>query len=207
MGRFGGVTNPQESGNCMAGRYEVIGANELVVHGNDDLDDLLGAYELIGARGRPSTARQSMARGRAGGGGGASLAQQIVNRNSVAVREREPTKTRRQYIPMNSTGTVAAAASAVLNTQPQALAFRPERIVVPATIAPDFTIDSIFCGIKPQFVATGSVSAETFTQDARDCEMHMDTVTTSQNFTLNITNQSGAARQFRATVFGSMVDD
>lgn len=115
-------------------------------------------------------------------------------------------KNRYHYLPVNSVGTVAAGASQVCSTQPQALAFRPARIMVPASIAPDFTIDSIFCGIKPQFVATGSISAETFTQDARGCDMIMDVVTTSQNFTLNVTNQSGAARQFRATVFGDSAD-
>lgn len=188
-------------------QYELIGANELMVSG-PDLEDLLGAYELIGrARGnspahRPYGARPP--RGYSPSRGGA--AQHIANASTV-VAEKSPTKSRRHYIPMNSNGTVAANASASISTQPQALAFRPERIVVPASIAPDFTIDSVFCGIKPQFVATGSIAAETFTQDARDVDMHMDTVNTSQNFTLNVTNQSGAARQFRATVFGVTADD
>lgn len=192
------------------GHLELVGADTLV--SGPDLDDLLGAYELIGAaRGRSPFAGLAgrSARGRAPAGRGyaqQAIAHKIADSGTV-VREKEPTKTRRHYIPMNSNGTVAAAAAAVVSTQPQALAFRPERIVVPASIAPDFTIDSIFCGIKPQFVATGAIAAETFTQDARDVEMHMDTVNTSQNFTLNVTNQSGAARQFRATVFGTVADD
>lgn len=121
-------------------------------------------------------------------------------------RDESGLKNRYHYLPVNSVGTVAANSSQVCSTQPQSFAFRPARILVPASIAPDFTIDSIFCGIKPQFVATGSISAETFTQDARGCDMLMDMVTTSQNFTLNVTNQSGAARQFRATVFGDSAD-
>lgn len=184
-------------------RFELVGANDLMVSG-PDLDDLLGAYELIGrARGNSPAHRPYGARP----AGRRNSAQQHIMNASTLVQEKQPTKSRRHYIPMNSNGTVAAAASAPISTQPQALAFRPERIVVPASIAPDFTIDSVFCGIKPQFVATGSIAAETFTQDARDVDMHMDTVNTSQNFTLNVTNQSGAARQFRATVFGVTADD
>lgn len=125
----------------------------------------------------------------------------------AAVVDRAPSKTRRFPMPVNSVGTVAAGASQVCSTQPQTIAFRPSRIIVPSSIAPDFTIDTIFCGIKPQFVATGSFAAETWTQDARDVEMLMDTVNTSQNFTLGVTNQSGAARQFRATVIGVSADD
>lgn len=151
------------------------------------IEDLLGAYELTGARRK---------RGHA-----------PAHHGHPDVRMKEPRKIRYHYIPMNSNGTVAAAAQAVVNTQPQNLAFKPRRIVVPASIAPDFTIDAIFCGITPQFVASGSIAAETFTQDAWQTEMDMDTVNTSQNFTLNITNQSGAARQFRATVFGKTALD
>lgn len=192
------------------------------------LSDIIGAYELVGA----PLIRDHRAMGNAGGGLLGSFrpvarpafmtaqhapAPAPMQYQSPApftppgtgaqVVDRGPTKTRFTYLPVNSVATVAAGASETCSTQPQALAFRPQRILVPASIAPDFTIDSIFCGIKPQFVATGSIAAETFTQDARGVEMLMDTVTTSQNFTLNVTNQSGAARKFRATVFGDNADD
>jgi hypothetical protein len=173
---------------------DIIGAVELMnpgerVAGSHDgggLGDLLGAYELSGKHHHKHHPQ---------------------HHGGHEVREKEPRKLRYHYIPMNSTGTVAAAAAAVVNTQPQNLAFKPRRIVVPASIAPDFTIDAIYCGITPQFVASGSIAAETFTQDAWQTEMDMDTVNTSQNFTLNVTNQSGAARQFRATVFGKTALD
>lgn len=198
-------------------RMELVGAREL---GGQRLRDILGAYELVGAGWspamgmapnyappRPAYAPRAPLAGNWAYAPHLTPPQQVGYSQQTGVVSKEPTKVRRHYIPMNSNGTVAAAAAASISTQPQALAFRPERIVVPASIAPDFTIDSIFCGIKPQFVATGSIAAETFTQDARDVEMHMDTVNTSQNFTLNVTNQSGAARQFRATVFGVTADD
>lgn len=189
----------------MAGRYELVGANELMVAG-PDLEDLLGAYELIGRARGNSPAHRPYGAGPTRHGRATNAAARVAQ-NSTVVQEKEPTKSRRHYLPMNSNGTVASLASSPISTQPQTLAFRPERVVVPASIAPDFTIDSIFCGIKPQFVATGAIAAETFTQDARDVDMHMDTVNTSQNFTLNVTNQSGAPRQFRATVFGITADD
>lgn len=199
-------------------RLELVGRQEL---GGNQLRDLLAGYELVGRM--PSYGyRPPMPAPYYGGAPmprppmgspwlhaqGLPAPHPVGYSQSTGVVEREPTKVRRHYIPMNSNGTLApGSGSTPISTQPQALAFRPDRIVVPASIAPDFTIDSIFCGIKPQFVATGSIAAETFTQDARDVDLHMDTVNTSQNFTLNVTNQSGATRQFRATVFGVTADD
>lgn len=187
--------------------------------------DITGAYELVGNFGLPTPYGYGAAAPRglpAWGHGlpawgqqgqrwavapGLAMPQQVGYSQQYGVAQRAPSTVRRHYLPMASVGAVNANTSAVAQTQPQALAFRPDRIIVPASIAPDFTIDAIYCGIKPQFVAAGSIPAETFTQDAVGVDLHMDTVNTSQNFTLNVTNQSGASRQFRATVLGITADD
>lgn len=182
-------------------QYEILGADELAMIGDDDigaenLDDVLSGYELIGARKRAAMQRRAPAR----------PAQRPMPRpGQVTVRETQPSKAGRLYLPMKSVSTVAAAASETITGRPQSVAFKPQRIVVPATVAPDFTIDSIVVGVKPQGVQTGSVSAETFVADAVDCEMDMDTVQGGLDFVLAVTNISGAARTFRATVYGRSI--
>lgn len=186
-------------------RLEIIGREELVMggYGDDDLEEILGAYELVGRKRRGA---QHPAAYRGGGNPMQMAAAMKMANAGVIVKEKEPTKARRLYLPMASNGTVAANASATITARPQAIAFKPQKIVVPASIAPDFTIDSVLVGVKPQAVQSGSAPAEAFVQNAVDTEMDMDTVQTSQDFVLTVTNQSGAARQFRATVFGRSAD-
>lgn len=177
--------------------YELVGAEE-VMFGSDELDEVLGAYDLIGAR------RAAAARGR-----GPSpmrrmapaAAQMAVARNAVVVREREPSKSRRLYLPLGATS-VASLATGTITSRPQSIAFKPQRLVIPATIAPDFTIDSILVGVQPQAVQTGSAPAEAFVANAVDCQLDCDTVQTSQDLVVVATNISGATRTFRGTFFG-----
>lgn len=185
------------------GNYELIGAEELIYGDTDDLGDVLGAYELIGRR---AAARgQSPMRGRgASPQMRATMAQAAAMKMAnagVVVKTQEPTKARRLYLPLGATS-VAAAASSNVTARPQSIAFKPERLVVPATIAPDFTIDSILVGVTPQSVQTGSAPAEAFVANAVDCYLDCDTVQTSQDFVIGVTNISGATRTFRGAVFG-----
>ena len=177
-------------------RLELIGQEDLVY---GDLDDVLGAYELIGRR-----AGQPMSKARSSALQAAAVAK--MANAGVVVKSQEPTKARRLYLPMNSDGAVAAGASQDITGRSQAIAFKPQKVVVPASIAPDFTIDQILVGVKPQAVQTGSASAETFVADAFDVEMDMDTLQTSQDFVISVTNISGAPRVFRATVYGRSAD-
>lgn len=176
-------------------RLELVGQEDLVY---GDLEDVLGAYELIGRRaGKPSAMRSSALQAAAV----AKMAQA-----GLVVKETQPTKARRLYLPMSSPAPIAPGASFDITGRSQAIAFKPQKVVVPASIAPDFTIDQILVGVKPQAVQTGSASAETFVADAFDVEMDMDTLQTSQDFVISVTNISGAARTFRATVYGRSAD-
>lgn len=181
------------------GQYDLIGTDDLM-YGADDLDAVLGAYDLIGAQ------RAAMARQMRGGGSPQAArrnaaAQAAVARNSVVLREREPTKSRRLYLPLGATS-IASLASSNITASPQSIAFKPERLVIPATIAPDFTVDNILVGVTPQSVQIGSAPAEAFVANAVDCQLDCDTVQTSMNFVVAVTNISGATRTFRGAVFG-----
>jgi hypothetical protein len=191
----------QESKNM----YELVSGDELMdLVSGDEVDALLGADWLeIGA--------QRRGRGRAGQGAAlqrAAVAQAIANKramNGAVLKRQEPTKSRRVPLGLNSTGTVAAGANANITARPQSMAFKPERIVVPLSIAPDFTIQDIKVGNQSQPVASGDLAAEAFVQTAFDCQADFDTCQTSQDFVMSVTNISGAARQFRAVIWGRSV--
>jgi hypothetical protein len=176
--------------------YDLIGSQELF-SGADDLDDVLGAYDIVGrqavARGgrRPLAARPAA---------NAAMAA-AMGRNAVILKERDATRSRRQYLPLGAT-VILSLASGTVTARPQSIAFKPERLVIPATIAPDFTIDQILVGVMPQAVQTGSAPAEAFVANAVDTQLDCDTVQTSQDLVVTATNISGATRTFRGTFFG-----
>lgn len=180
--------------------YDLVGAEE-VLFGADELDDVLGAYDLIGARGRGGAMARRAAPRRGLAAAAPGAAQMALARNAVVVREREPNKSRRLYLPLGTTS-VASLASSSITSRPQTIAFKPQRLVIPATIAPDFTVDSILVGVQPQAVQNGSAPAEAFVANAVDCQLDCDTVQTSQDLVVVVTNISGSTRNFRGTFFG-----
>lgn len=99
---------------------------------------------------------------------------------------------------------IAAGASASATQRPQVV-FRPSRIVVPTAVAPNFTIDDIKIGNKSQLVSNGSIPAEAFEQNAFGVQMRMDTCGISQDFILDVTNQTAGAEDFRAAAYGTAV--
>lgn len=196
-------------------RMDIVSGDEELISGSDDVDTLLSGYNIVGAvpRGAFGTAlRPGFNPGMMGqyAGNRASnyrnaLGQAAAWKQAQAgflVRPQLPTRARRLVLPLASTGTVAAAASATITSRPQTIAFKPQRVTIPATIAPDFTIEDIKVGNTSQLVQSGSLPAEAFVQQSFDIEMDMDTVQTSQDFVIQCTNISGAARTFRAAVFG-----
>lgn len=175
---------------------------------------LAGAYDIVGAAPNPyalarpnGAALAALAAQR-----GAALAPQAANWNALAaqkmmqqgalLRTLNPTKARRQFLGMESNGTIAAAGTATITSRPQSFAFKPERLFVPATIGPDFVITDIKVGNVSQLVQSGNLPAEAFSQTSFGIEMDFDTVQTSQDFIVQVTNISGGARTFRALVLG-----
>lgn len=198
--------------------YDIIGRDELLtganylVSGYGDVADVLSGYNIVGAS-RPGFFQQAraMAHPQAGGHPAAyqaAMMQAAAMKQAAAgavVTEQRPTRARRLVLPMSSSGTVAAAASATITARPQNQAFKPQRIVIPATIAPNFTIQDIKVGNISQLAQSGDLPAEAFVQTLFDGEMDMDTCQTSQDFVIQLTNISGAASQFRAAVYGRAV--
>lgn len=183
--------------------YELLSGEELISGettslGAEDIDSILSGVEIVGAR-RPARGgqRQNWMKQ------AAAIKQAQAG---LIVRDQPPTKARRLVLPMTSTGTVAAGTSSTVTARPQAIAFKPIRVTIPATIGPDFTIEDIKVGNKSQLVQSGSLPAEAFVQTAFGVEMDMDTIQTSQDFVIQLTNISGAARTFRAAVFGRSAD-
>lgn len=131
-----------------------------------------------------------------------AMAAQKMMQQGALLRTLNPTKARRQFLGMESTGTVATTASATITSRPQSFAFKPERLFVPATIGPDFVITDIKVGNVSQLVQSGNLPAEAFSQTSFGIEMDFDTVQTSQDFIVQVTNISGGARTFRALVLG-----
>jgi hypothetical protein len=191
--------------------YELLSGEELISgesiqlsggYGeHDDADSILSGVEIVGARRRPQSRQQSNRNQWMQQAAAFKQAQA-----GVVVRDQPPTKARRLVLPMASTGVVNAGTSATITARPQTIAFKPVRITIPATIGPDFTIEDIKVGNKSQLAQSGSLPAEAFVQTAFGVEMDMDTVQTSQDFVLQLTNISGANRTFRAAVFGRSAD-
>lgn len=177
-----------------------------------DVDAILaGAYDIVGAQ-TPGLARYGanplaqLAAQRAAAlapqANWQALAAQKMMQQGALLRTLNPTKARRQFLGMESNGTIAAAASATITSRPQSFAFKPERLFVPATIGPDFVITDIKVGNVSQLVQSGNLPAEAFSQTSFGIEMDFDTVQTSQDFIVQVTNISGGARTFRALVLG-----
>lgn len=180
---------------------------------DDGFGDDLGGYphyDIIGASLNPALARavaqrQAMAYGGGGGGQGQALQYALAAKRARAgalLRGVNPTRARKQVLGMVSNGTIAAAGTATITARPQTFAFKPERIVIPATVGPDFTIQDIKVGNVSQLVQSGDLPAEAFSQTSFGVEMDMDTVQTSQDFIMQVTNIAGGARTYRAMVVG-----
>lgn len=179
-------------------------------YGNNVDDVLLGAYDLVGASpyGNPGLA-QAMAQRQAMAfqqqNQQAAFQAAIAAKQAQAgtlLRSMNPSRARKQVLGMESSGTIAAAGTATITARPQTFAFKPERVFIPATIGPDFTIQDIKVGNVSQLVQSGNLPAEAFSQTSFGVEMDMDTVQTSQDFIIQCTNISGGARTFRALILG-----
>lgn len=199
---------------------DLIGAHESLVaydNGYDEVDDMLSGVDLIGAQMQlarqmqaarrypapPVHRRHPMANPFALAMQQAAAAKQA--HAGIIVREQAPTKARRLVLGMVSNGTVAATAAATITSRPQTIAFKPDRLVIPSSIGPDFILTDIKVGNSSQLVQSGELSAETFGPLVTESLVDFDTVQTSQDFVLQIQNISGAARTFRATVYGRSV--
>lgn len=168
-----------------------------------DSDDVIGYEEIVG---------QAPLRSAFGGlvrtGGRQVLARTgplPAYPGGQTVVMKGPEKMRENVMGLDSVSTIAAAATANVGGNPQ-VTFRPDRLVIPATIAASFLLNSFTVGRLPQFVNNTAVPAEAFTQAGVGVRLKGDTAQISQTINLNVTNISGAAARFTAALIGPIVE-
>ncbi len=129
--------------------------------------------------------------------------QRKVMRAGTAMVTRRPHKSRR--FPLGITPTnIAAGAALSINVQPQTY-FRAERLFVPATIGPFFSIRDIKVGNVSQFPANVEVPAEIFSQTGVDTDIRLDTNDPAIFLSTDVLNISLAAAVFRGAFIGTAV--
>jgi hypothetical protein len=167
-------------------------------------DDLVGDY-LVGAplkrrsnRRLPAARKVNTARLLRQ----AMLAKRL--KTAKMIHRRGPTKTRIQSIGFTRTA-VPANATVEITARPQVL-FRGTRLLVGGSIASSFVIEDIKVGRNSQFVATGAQPAEAFKDTATGDNVSLDTCKPGVDLTLIVTNITGAASDFRASLFGDSVE-
>lgn len=117
------------------------------------------------------------------------------------VQARGPTRQENWPLGFDSGANIAAGASANVVATPQVL-FKGKRLVVPASIAALFTIDTIVVGNANQTPAVGPNPAETFSQLGQGVQLSLRTAQVNQQITIGVTNISGGAARFRASLIG-----
>jgi hypothetical protein len=167
----------------------VLGAAEIL--GEDELDELLGYDDdEMGARRRGRRYRKPRI--------------SRAHRRPLMVRDKAPTKGRELALGFDSVANVAAAGTVAVNSNPQQV-FAPERIAIPATLAPNFLVNSVTIATAIQFLNATGIHAEVFSTNALDVRMKMDTAQINSVVSLNITNLSAVALRFFAALIGPSV--
>lgn len=110
----------------------------------------------------------------------------------------------RQFLqPMPIPETVLTAAQTVdIPAYPQR-GFKPHRLVVPSTISPLFKINDIKVGQETQYVSSGTIYAECFSEVAVAVTLKGTRASLGNNIILNVTNRDAANSQtFSAMLLG-----
>jgi hypothetical protein len=116
-------------------------------------------------------------------------------------------KDRRFPIGFASVGTVAASATQLVTSRPQIL-FRPERLIVPATVAANFNIADIRVGKNSQFVQSTPIAASSFSEVAVGTDMRLDPCLPGNDITVSVQNTDAVtAHAFAGTMYGESIDN
>ena len=134
--------------------------------------------------------------------GAAKATKQLPQGTKVA--RSEPTRGRELVLGFDSVANVAAAGTAAVNSNPQQV-FRPERVSIPATLAPNFLLNSITIGTAIQFLNATGVHAEIFGTTASDVRLRMDTAQINSVVSMNVTTLSAVALRFFGALLGPAV--
>lgn len=122
----------------------------------------------------------------------------------TVVTRRDPSESRLQPIGCNQETAIAVGATGTATATPQRV-FKPERYVIPDTVAPDFVIDGIFIGVDRQSPAIGGIAAESFGPSAIYSNIEFTTCQINMSITVNPRNRGGADRPFFSTFYGRTI--
>jgi hypothetical protein len=132
----------------------------------------------------------------------AAINQKLIQ-NGAGVLDRAPTKARRYPCGLTPT-VVAGGASATIRANPQQL-YRPERFIVPGSIAPNFSLTDIKVGNVSQLPNNGEIPCEIFAQNGVDAYLELDTVNPAIDLLVVVTNLTGGNLTFRGAFIGTSV--
>lgn len=202
------------------GDDEVMGADMILGGGPELLGDDLSALfsgddELAGYGGMMAgddmilgaDPRVRGALARAHRSGQASMARKVAQAKAaggLVVQQKPNTFAGEQVLPLSTATAVGAGLPDTAEGRPQRT-IRCDRFVVPSTLSAFFTITQINVGQEPQFVATGIIDAEIFSQSAFGVELKGSTATLGTVVSVGVINIDVAAHQFRAAIIGPTV--
>jgi hypothetical protein len=143
---------------------------------------------------------------RAAGGGLPPAPSTVAYGSNIGVQQKSADKPR--LYPLGFTQlAIAASGSATITSRPQIL-FRPQRLVVPASLSANFVLTDIRVGKDSQLVQATELPAEIFNQTAVGVMMTLDTAQPATDVALSVRNTDAVnPHDFRATMFGSAVDN
>lgn len=81
----------------------------------------------------------------------------------------------------------------------------PQRIVVSQTVANNFVLSDIRVGVEPVLATTSALSMAIFVQDSTAPNFRAVVCEVGMDFTVEVTNVTGAAARFTATVVGAYI--
>lgn len=122
----------------------------------------------------------------------------------TVVNKVDPSRSLLQVLGCNQETNIAVGAVGTATTQPQKV-YKPERYVIPSTVAPDFLIDSITIGVDLQSPANVSIPAEAFLPNTNLSTVEFATCQISQQIVVRPRNRGGADRPFFSAFYGRTI--
>lgn len=99
---------------------------------------------------------------------------------------------------------VPAGATVDIQANPQSL-FKGQRLVVPSNLGIFFELNDIVVANRSQLVSPGAASCVIYAEDAVNVLQEFDTAQPGVLITLRVTNTDVDDQNFRATIFGAVV--
>ena len=118
-----------------------------------------------------------------------------------AIVHNPPTQVREFIIGFGPT-VVNANSTAVFTAQPQ-LIFRGSRLIIPSTIANNFSVNDIRVGKDSQAVSANPIPAAAFSELGVGVALGLDTATPGILITLSVANTTGGNQTFSAALIGT----